>query len=192
MQTLVVVAHPDPASLTHHVAASIAESLGSGAVIADLHGEGFDPRFRVADKRAYDRIDAVPEDVRREQRRLDAASDLVLVFPVFWWSLPGMLKGWIDRVFSNGWAFDYAAETGVVRKLDRLRVHLVALAGSDAALYDRHGYEEAIRTQVRHGILEYCGTRDGVTAFVFESESDGARDDIDAVVRRVTQAIAPV
>lgn len=190
MQTLVVIAHPDPASLTYHVASRIAAELGPGATIADLHGEGFDPRFTVADKHAYDRVAPVPEDVRREQRRLDAVTDVVLVFPVYWWSLPAMLKGWIDRVFSNGWAFDYAAETGVVRKLGRLRVHLVALAGSDAALYDRHGYEAAIRTQVRHGILEYCGTRDGVTAFVFESEGLEGDESVAAAVRRVKEAVA--
>jgi NAD(P)H dehydrogenase (quinone) len=190
VQTLVVVTHPDPASLTHHVAARIAAELGPGAMIADLHGEGFDPRFTVADKHAYDRVAPVPDDVRREQRRLDAVTEVVLVFPVYWWSLPAMLKGWIDRVFSNGWAFDYAAETGVVRKLSRLRVHLVALAGSDAALYDRHGYEAAIRTQVRHGILEYCGTRDGVTAFVFESEGLEGDTSVTAAVRRVREAVA--
>lgn len=144
----------------------------------------------MADKRAYDRVAAVPEDVHREQQRLDAVSDLVLVFPVYWWSLPAMLKGWIDRVFSNGWAFDYAADTGVIRKLGRLRVHLVVLAGSDAALYDRHGYEAAIRTQVRHGILEYCGTRPGVTAFVFESEGLDGDETVDAAVREVTEAVS--
>jgi putative NADPH-quinone reductase len=45
-----------------------------------------------------------PADVLAEQARIDRADALVLVFPIYWWSLPGLLKGWIDRVFVNGWA----------------------------------------------------------------------------------------
>jgi NAD(P)H dehydrogenase (quinone) len=77
----------------------------------------------------------------------------------------------------------------VVRKLGRLRVHLVPIAGSDAALYDRHGYEAAIRTQIRHGILEYCGTREGATAFVFESEALEDDESVAAAVRSVSESV---
>jgi NAD(P)H dehydrogenase (quinone) len=190
VHTLVVVAHPDPSSLTHHIASRIADELGSTATVADLHREGFDPRFTLADKAAYDGAASPPADVLREQERLDAVTDLVLVFPVYWWSLPALLKGWIDRVFSNGWAFDYEPGSGVIRKLDRLRVHLVPVAGSDADLYDRHGYEVAIHTQVRHGILEYCGTREGATAYVFESETLESPASVEAAIAAVTEAVS--
>ena len=44
--------------------------------------------------------------------------------------MPGLLKGWVDRVFSNGWAYEETADGDVVKKLGRLRVHLVALGAA--------------------------------------------------------------
>ncbi len=103
---------------------------GHSFEIADLTAEAFDPRFSAADFAAYHKDTAPPTDVIAEQERIDRATDLVLVYPVYWWSLPAILKGWIDRVFSNGWAYEYAPEGKVVKKLRHLRVHLLGVAGT--------------------------------------------------------------
>ncbi|MFD0332389.1 NAD(P)H-dependent oxidoreductase [Streptomyces erythrogriseus] len=109
MHTLLVAANPDPGSLTHHVLGRLEAALQPGSVeIADLSEERFDPRFTPADRRAYDEGGNYPADVMAEHRRLERATDLVLVFPVYWWSMPALLKGWIDRVFVNGWAFEHS------------------------------------------------------------------------------------
>lgn len=193
MSTLLVAANPKSDSLTAHVAQRLEDALRPGGVeIADLAAEGFDPRFTLADRHVYLEGSGYPADVLREQRRLNGASHLVLVFPVYWWSMPALMKGWIDRVFVNGWAFDYAPTTGIVRKLQGLTVHLVPVAGDDASLYERHGYERALRTQIEHGIVDFCGARRGVTAFLYESEQDDAlarQRSIDQVVSAVSEAI---
>ncbi|MEG8034828.1 NAD(P)H-dependent oxidoreductase [Sphingomonas sp. LR61] len=173
MPTLIVTAHPDPDSLTSHLAQRLRDALSAGSVeIADLAAEDFDPRFTLADRHTYRTGTDAPADVVAEQRRVDQATDLVLVFPVWWWSMPALLKGWIDRVFVNGWAFDVDPDGGMRRNLGRLRVHLVPIAEDDAGVYERHGYGEAFRTQVEHGIVDYCGARRGVTVFIHESEHD--------------------
>lgn len=131
MTALVVVAHPDPTSFTQRLARSVADRLAEDAVstaVADLHAEGFDPRFSLEDRAGYPAGGTPPADVLAQQRRLDGVDDLVLVFPVYWWSMPALLKGWVDRVFTDGWAFD----TGVTptgRRLDHLTVHLAMVAG---------------------------------------------------------------
>nr|VUD28973.1 NAD(P)H oxidoreductase YRKL [Raoultella sp. NCTC 9187] len=66
---------------------------------------------------AFHLTGATPAEVVAEQSRIDKADALVLVFPVYWWSMPGLLKGWIDRVFSNGWAYEETADGNVVKKL---------------------------------------------------------------------------
>lgn len=175
MPTLIVTAHPDPDSLTLHLARRLRDALPAGSTeLADLAAEGFDPRFTLADRQTYRTGADTPPDVVAEQQRIDRATDLVLVFPVWWWSAPALLKGWIDRVFVNGWAFDVGPEGGMRRNLGRLTVHLVPIAGDDAGVYERHGYGDAFRTQIEHGIVDYCGSRRGVTVFVHESESDDA------------------
>jgi NAD(P)H dehydrogenase (quinone) len=162
MHALIVIAHPDPDSLSHGVAAHVAEGVSLSGhdntfEIADLMAEGFDPRFTASDV-AVHRTQAPPSaDVAAEQARIDRADALVLVYPVYWWSMPGLLKGWIDRVFANGWAYDEGPDTKLVKKLRRLRVHLVAIAGADVRAYARHGYFGAMKTQIDHGIFDYCG-----------------------------------
>lgn len=164
MHALIVVSHPNPASLSHSIAAQIAEGVAlsdpaHSFELADLAAEAFDPRFTAADNAAHLREAPPPADVVAEQSRIDRADALVLVYPVYWWSLPGQLKGWIDRVFANGWAYDDSPETGLVKKLRHLQVHLVAIGGADLRTYARHGYFGAMRTQIDHGIFDYCGAR---------------------------------
>lgn len=193
MKTLIVTAHPESDSLTNDIARRLAQALAPAPVeIADLAAEGFDPRFTHADRHTYRTGRDFAPDVAAEQERLDGATDLVLVFPVYWWSMPALLKGWIDRVFVNGWAFDVDPVEGIRRKLGALTIHLVPVAGDDAGVYERHGYEQALRTQIEHGIIDYCGGRRGATAFVHESErddSDAREQDVVRAVEAVTQAI---
>ncbi|WP_139980417.1 NAD(P)H-dependent oxidoreductase [Nocardioides litoris] len=172
--TLIVSAHPDPGSLTRAVADRVAQRLAQhGTVeVADLHQEGFDPVFSSTDLGHYQAwTGGAPADVVAEQERLDRATDLVLVFPVFWWSVPALVKGWIDRVFVNGWAFDNDPDTGITPRLGRLTIHLVAVAGADHALYERHRYAQSMHTQLVHGVVEYCGAVPGGVVFLHDSES---------------------
>ncbi len=190
MSTLIVVAHPDPASLTHEVSRRLADALAPEPVeVADLAAEGFDPRFTLGDRHSYVAAGEYPDDVAAEMARIERADDLVLVFPVYWWSMPALLKGWIDRVFANGWAFGVGADDSIRPGLQRLTTHLVPVAGSDAALYERRGYDVSMETQIERGIIDYCGSRRGATAFVYDSEGDGREAAVDGAVERVVAAI---
>ncbi|MCM2459775.1 NAD(P)H-dependent oxidoreductase [Pseudomonas sp. CG7] len=164
MHALIVVAHHDPRSLTHSLARKIAEGITRANPtdtfeIADLAAEGFDPRFSFADHAVHHREALPPADVLAEQARIDHADALVLVYPIYWWSMPALLKGWIDRVFSNGWAFDFSLDKPFIQKLQHLRVHLVGVGGADADSFQRHGYDQAMTTQIDHGIFGSCGAQ---------------------------------
>ncbi|MEW1931624.1 NAD(P)H-dependent oxidoreductase [Rhodococcus sp. NPDC079359] len=192
MTTLVVVSHSDPDSLTHHVARSVSDAIrvaGNTVETADLAAENFDPRFEDADLKLFRGNGTTPADVRAEQERIDRADHLVLVFPMYWWSMPALLKGWIDRVFVSGWAYQYSPGVGFDKKLDRLTVHLVALAGDDADSFERHGVDAAFRTQIERGIIEYCGATVGSTNFLYETDTR-SREALDAEVADLASAIA--
>ncbi|MFJ1300811.1 NAD(P)H-dependent oxidoreductase [Pseudomonadota bacterium AL_CKDN230030165-1A_HGKHYDSX7] len=178
MRTLIVIAHADPDSLTQAVARAIGDRLrgeGQDIEFADLSAEGFDPRFGPADLAVHRRQVAPPPEVLAEQARVDRADQLVLVFPLYWWSMPALMKGWIDRVFSQGWAFE-DKDGKLIKKLGRLRVQLVALGGADTGLLERHGYDTAIQTQLAHGIFDYCGVKDARTALLMESDTGRAQE----------------
>ena len=192
MRTLIITAHPDTESLTHHAARRLQQVLGADvAEVVDLAGEGFDPRFTAEDRRAYLGRGRTAPDVTAEQERVDTVEHLVLVFPVYWWSMPALLKGWVDRVFVAGWAFDAGEDGRIVPRLQRLTVHLLPLSGTSAASFARHGYADAFSTQVHGGIVDFCGARRGRTAFVHDSEGgEQAPAAVEAAVQQVASAIA--
>lgn len=172
MHSLVLFAHPQSESLTGAAARAVAAGLSTEAdataEVADLAAEGFDPRFTAADLAAMRGQGPVPADVRREQERVERADAVVLVYPVYWWGMPGLLKGWIDRVLNYGWAYGDEQVRGDA--LAQRDIHLLALAGTNPGIYQRHGYTESMRIGIEHGIFEYCGTTVASSHFVYDTE----------------------
>ncbi len=177
MHALIIVANPNPKSLTHRVAEQIADGVflngqKNTAEIADLSAEKFDPRYTLEDVYVlHGRADPTPE-ILAEQQRISRADALVLVHPVYWWSLPALLKGWIDRVFTNGWAYDDTSSDRLIKKLRHLPVHIISIAGAGIRTYARHGYYGAMKTQINHGIFDYCGAPVKTSELMFQSDPD--------------------
>ena len=110
MKILAVLAHPNPESFTRALMdefVASAESAGHTITIADLNAEGFDPRFNLDDVAVYNGLAEVTEGIAAEQKRVAEADAMAFFFPLWWWSMPSILKGWIDRVFNAGFAFNY-------------------------------------------------------------------------------------
>jgi NAD(P)H dehydrogenase (quinone) len=113
--------------------------------------EGFSPVLREEDEPDWDDPDkAYSSAVQDEMRRIERNDAIVMVFPVWWWSMPALLKGWVDRVWNNGWAYG-------TRKIPTRRVWMIAIAGGDAESFRKRGYDNAIHIQLKVGILDYCG-----------------------------------
>jgi NAD(P)H dehydrogenase (quinone) len=154
MNVLMVLAHPRRNSLSGQAAeafASAAAANGHKIEWADLVAEGFDPVLREADEPDWNDGDKVySEEVRREMARVARNDATVMVFPVWWWSMPAILKGWIDRVWNNGWAYG-------TRKFPQRRAWMIGVCGTDLAAYRKRGYDAAMQTQLDVGVLGYCG-----------------------------------
>ena len=174
MNVLIVFTHPDPNSLTASVARGIAARLAPHhtAVVADLSAERFSPTFTMEDLQAYRTAGKVPADVQREQARLIQADSIVFVHPIYWWGAPALLKGWFERVLSNGWAYGSAVQDGPrSAALRDKQVHLVGLGASGASTYERHGYRTAMHTVTDHGVFEYCLVPVASSRILHQSES---------------------
>jgi NAD(P)H dehydrogenase (quinone) len=172
MHILILFAHPRRDSLTGAILDRFTAGLtavGQHTIeIADLYAENFDCRFQPEDYAQFQGA-PMPGAIRAEQQRVDRADALAFVFPVWWWSFPAVLKGWIDRVFSEGWAYNF--EPGVSRGRLRDRpVQLIGVAGSRESTYRKYGYGEAMRAQIDIGILGYCGLRDVAVELYYDVE----------------------
>lgn len=157
MKVLLVVAHPRPSSLTMSAARAFAEGAAANGHLvewADLAAEGFDPVLREVDEPDWSNPGKVySEVVRREMERIERNDATVIVFPVWWWSMPALLKGWIDRVWNNGWAYGG-------RSYPHARAWMIGIAGNGEADYAKRGYDAAMRTTLDVGTLGYCGIAD--------------------------------
>ena len=177
---LLVTSHPDRKSLTWQITREIAkgvESDGAANVrVLDLTGEGFSPTFSESDLASYRGADSTPE-ILRYREMVDAADVTVAVFPVYWWSMPALLKGWVDRVFGGKWAYDFDEEFNLQGLLGErgLGLQFLAIAANDEESYERHGYMAAIRATIDHGIVQYCGVSPAVT-HVYHNSEDASGD----------------
>ncbi len=90
-----------------------------------------------------------------------------LFFPVWWWSMPAILTGWIDRVWAQNWAF--GDKTYPHRK-----VLMVGIAGATEDDYRKRGYDISVQTQLKMGILNYCSMKEGRVEILYGSLEDDA------------------
>lgn len=108
MRVLVVHAHPDPASYSAALhAATLAALRRAGHEIDDcsLYAEGFEPVLSLDERRRYHDLAHNRRPVEPYVARLEAAEGLVLVYPVWNFGFPAILKGFLDRVFLPGVSF---------------------------------------------------------------------------------------
>ncbi len=184
---LIVVAHPDAKSLSHALASRISGDLvtrGISVEIADLHQEAFSATMSSADIEHYRGNGKLPSDVAAQQARIDRADLLVIVFPVYWWSVPALLKGWLERVFTGGWAYTINEQGQIAGNMRNIPVRLIATGAGDKGGFDRHGYTQAIQTQVVEGVFGYCGMKDTRIAMLYEADGANASD-IDSFVNGI-------
>ncbi len=158
MHVLTVLDHPNPASFSAAAAAEFmkgAQAAGHTVELADLHAEGFNPLWSMEDIEREDRTAPVP-DVAKEQERIARADAICLVFPLFWWGMPSMTKGWVDRVWTWGWAYDQLDDTERSLQPDRTGVLLIP-AGARSDEMQEAGYLDILETAWMQGTFGYFG-----------------------------------
>lgn len=158
MKVLVVYAHPYPKSFNHAVLEKFTQGLqskGHAVEILDLYAQGFNPLLS-ADDLASLQDGKVAADIRAEQARVSAAEGLAFIFPLWWSSMPAMLKGWVDRVFSLGFAYAYG-QGGPIGLLKHRKVLLITTCGADQAHMEQSGIQKAIQMTTDMGIFAFTG-----------------------------------
>ncbi|WP_339170399.1 NAD(P)H oxidoreductase [Paenibacillus sp. FSL R5-0341] len=166
MNVLVVVSHPRKDSLTFQVAQRFAQGLteaGHSYEILDLHGIGFDPILREMDEPDYTQENQVfSPEVETEMARLKKHDAVAFVFPLWWWHLPAMLKGYVDRVMNNGFAYG-------ANKLPHQQILWIALSGVTEEQMHKRNYGQSITNLLNVGISDYCGVSQSRVEFLYET-----------------------
>ena len=158
MQHLLIVCHPKRQTFTQTIARAYAkelELLGQDLVIRDLYRSHFDPALGEGELIGAEKP-SVPAAVRREQRPLLDAGAIAFFYPLWWAYMPAMVKGYIDRVFSAGVAYDVREEE-MVPRLSGKKALIFTSSGADMAYLRRSKQWRAMRTLEEDHILSLCG-----------------------------------
>ena len=158
MQHLVIICHPKKQSFTQTAARAYCQelqSLGQEVIVRDLYRAHFDPllgeRELIGTKKPF-----APSAVRREQQHLIDAGAIAFFYPLWWAYMPAMLKGYIDRVFSAGVAYDLKGDE-MIPRLSGRRALIFTSSGADMAYLRRSKQWRSMRVLEEDHILSLCG-----------------------------------
>ncbi|MBL9147777.1 MAG: NAD(P)H-dependent oxidoreductase [Phycisphaerae bacterium] len=177
MRVFIVHAHHEPKSFNGALTATAISTLqaeGHEVVVSDLYAMGFDP---VSDRRNFRTVkdatylkqqveeshatanDGFAHDLRGEIEKVERCDALIFQFPLWWFGLPAILKGWVDKVFAMGRVYGGGKwyEQGAFRGK---RALLSMTTGGSESMYDGFGLNPSLDTVVRpiqHGIFWFTG-----------------------------------
>ena len=158
MKHLIIYSHPNPNSLNSHLKNVVAAHLQENnheVVIRDLYSINFNPILSFDDM-AGQRNGLVSEDVKQEQDFITWADCITFIHPIWWTGLPAILKGYIDRVFSYGFAYSY--DQGVQKGLlAGKKAVIINTHGKSKAEYEAIGMDKALLLTSDKGIYTYSG-----------------------------------
>jgi len=161
MHTLVILSHPYAKSYCHALYERVVRTLEAcGHTVDRLHldQDGFDPVMRGPDLAVYARGQSADPAVAAYQARIDAAQQLVFIFPIWWELMPALLKGFLDKVFTKGWAYE-PAKIGLKGKLGHIQRAVVITTMNTPKWAYRWLYGNAVQRALVRGTLRKCGVK---------------------------------
>jgi len=160
MKCLIVTAHPLPDSLCMTLTNRVVERLqadGHDVVLEDLYAQNFTPALTTGERESYYSPAYDASRVADHVDRLLAAEALVLIFPTWWFGFPAVLKGWFDRVWGPGIAYDHARDFGPIKpRLNKLRRMLVVTSLGAPWWVDRIIMRQPVKKVVKIALLSTC------------------------------------
>jgi len=175
MKWYVLLAHPNPGSFNHAVCSAFVEGLkeaGAAYKVNDLYASGFNPLMAGDDFKQFEDSGILPQDVVAEQGKVDEVDGLALIYPVWWNEAPAILKGWLDRVLSKGWAYDISSEGEFKALLKLKKVVILNTADNPIVLLEANGLNAAARLSKADGTFSFCGAAEIDHRILGEVSSD--------------------
>ncbi|XP_036897282.1 NAD(P)H dehydrogenase [quinone] 1 [Sturnira hondurensis] len=177
-KALIVLAHAERTSFNYAMKEAAVETLkrkGWEVMVSDLYGMNFNPllsrkdvtgelknpeNFQYAAETALAYKEGrLSPDIVAEQKKLEAADLVIFQFPLQWFGVPAILKGWFERVFIGEFAYTYAAlyDQGPFRNKKAVLSITTGGSGSMYSLQGVHGDMNIILWPIQSGTLHFCG-----------------------------------
>ncbi|WP_223585312.1 NAD(P)H-dependent oxidoreductase [Sphingobacterium sp. GVS05A] len=177
MKHLIIYAHPNQESLNGQFKQAIEKILvqqKQDVIVRDLYTLGFDPVLSLEDMTGQ-RKGIVNEFIKNEQEYIKWADIVTFIYPIWWTGMPAIMKGYIDRVFSYGFAYRY--DQGIQKGLlTGKQAIILNTHGKSNEEYSTIGMDKALLLTSDKGIYTYCGFQ--VTEHFFFDKADRATPEV--------------
>ncbi len=156
MKILMIVANPNPESFSFAIAEKcqdLALANHHDVKVLDLYREKHQQPFHYLIDNAKE---VIPREMKYFQEKIRWADELIFVFPVWWGSMPAILKNFIDWNFSSGFAYEYENSRPRGLLTDK-SVRVFATAGTPTIVYTLSGARRRLKQTLKKQIFEFCG-----------------------------------
>lgn len=186
MRTLIILGHPDKKSLCSAIADNYekgAREKGGEVMRINLGDISFNPNLR----NGYRVIQNLEQDLVEAQAQIKWANHIVFIFPVWWGSVPAILKGFLDRAFLPGFAFKYRENSSNWDKLLSGKSGRLIVT-SDAPVWWLYlTYFHPAVNMMKKAVLEFCGVSP-VEVMSFGSIKDASDKRIEGILYKAFRA----
>lgn len=158
MKVLIIYSHPNPNSFNSAIKQNLQDEIisqGHEAKIRDLYALNFNPILSAEDFTQLNQGN-IPQDIKTEQDFISWCDTIVFVYPTWWSNVPAILRGYIDRVFSKGFAYTYN-EQGPVALLKDKKIMIFQTTGSTEGMLMQNNMVESMTNSIDSGIFAFCG-----------------------------------
>ncbi len=158
MKHLIVYANHSESSFNGKIKDELCAALrsqGHETRIRNLYEQDFYPVLKSNDL-AGAHQGQVPEEIKTEQDYVRWADVITFVYPIWWTGMPAIMKGYIDRVFLYGFAYQMT-EKGIEGMLKDKKVSIINTTGQPRDVYEQNGMYDAMKKTSDEGIFEFCG-----------------------------------
>ncbi|TVX93393.1 NAD(P)H oxidoreductase [Paenibacillus agilis] len=180
MKALVTVTHPRKDSLTYAVMDRFVEGLKQNNHEIDLlhlDHDGFDPIYTVNDEKDWMSPDKIySPEVRKEMDRIAAADTLIYVFPLWQYSVPSMLKAYLDKIWNMG----------LFGKMGEKKVLWICLTGGDQAHMLKYKREEILTHYLNVLVSGYARVKESKVELLHDTLSE-SKQHIESLLDRAYQ-----
>ena len=160
MNILVILAHPNKESFNHAIASKAVAKLRDNEhniVFHDLYAEEFDPVLTTGEMPEGAEITS---QVESHCKDLTLADGIIIIHPNWWGQPPAILKGWVDRVFRPGVA--YQPVEGEALAIGLLKTRRVIVFNTSDTPQDRENeqFGDPLETLWKNCVFGFCGVKD--------------------------------
>ncbi len=155
-KVLIINGHPDKESFNWALAESYKQGAMSESALVEtlnLSELQFDPNLKYGYRIPY----ALEPDLEMAIEKIREAEHLVWVFPMWWYGLPALLKGFIDRTFLPGITFKYQKGKLFPNKLLKGKTARIIVTADTVSWYNSLVMKNPAINQFKRGVLEFCG-----------------------------------